>query len=119
MSGSSETIRVFAELLTLLILNFLLCRQVEMISDLLFNRKCLSAFMIQSFSSKHKLHLFDPPEYEAAFFKIDQIILKSCFFSCNVQICFESSVSFEYFLFLNDFAWFLYRSLKVFAVMPM
>jgi hypothetical protein len=36
---------------------------------------------------------------------------KSCLFSFNFQIYFQSSVSFEYFLSLKDLLWFRYRSL--------
>ena len=52
---------------------------------------------MRNFSSKHKLHLLDPPLYEIACFNIDQSILKPCLFSSNSQIYFESSV-FAYFL---------------------
>ena len=34
-----------------------------------------SSFKIQNFSSKHKLHRFDPPVYEISRFKICQLIL--------------------------------------------
>ena len=43
---------------------------------------------------------------------------KSCLLSFSFQIYFESSVSFEYLLWLKDLMWFLYRSLNVLAVMP-
>ncbi len=44
---------------------------VETISDFLFRKFCLFlSFKIQSFSSKHKLHLFDPPVYEIDCFNI-------------------------------------------------
>ena len=83
-------------------LNLFLCLQVETSSDLLLSKNCFSAFMMHSFSSKHKLHLFDPPEYELACFKIDHVMVKCSFFSLSFQICFESSVSFAYFLFRKD-----------------
>ena len=44
---------------------------------------------------------------------------KSCLFSFSFLIYFESSVSFEYLLWLKGLMWFLYRSLNVLAVMPM
>ena len=47
---------------------------------------------MHSFSSKHKLHIFDPPEYELACFMIDHVMVKSSFFSLSFQMCFESSV---------------------------
>ena len=71
---------------------------------------------MQSFSSKHKLHLFDPPVYEIDCFNTDQVMSKSCLLSFSFQIYFESSVSFEYLLWLKDLMWFLYRSLNVLAV---
>ncbi len=77
------------------------------------------SFKIQSFSSNHKLHLFDPPVYEIYCFITDQVISKSCLFSFNLQIYFDSSVSFEYLLWLKDLMWFLYRSLNVLALMLM
>ena len=93
---------------------------VETISDFLFSKFCLFlSFKIQSFSSKHKLHLFDPPVYEIDCFNTDQVMSKSCLLSFSFQIYFESSVSFEYLLWLKDLMWFLYRSLNVLAVMPM
>ncbi len=52
---------------------------VETISDFLFSKFCLFlSFKIQSFSSKHKLHLFDPPVYEIDCFNTDQVMSKSC-----------------------------------------
>ncbi len=86
---------------------------VETISDFLFSKFCLFlSFKIQSFSSKHKLHLFDPPVYEIYCFNTDQVMSKSCLLSFSFQIYFESSVSFEYLLWLKDLMWFLYRSLN-------
>ncbi len=65
--------------------------------DFLFSKFCLFlSFKIQSFSFKHKLHLFDPPVYEINCFNTDQVMLKSCLFSFSFQIYFESSLSFEY-----------------------
>ncbi len=73
---------------------------------------------MQSFSSKHKLHLFDAPVYEIDCFNTDQVMSKSCLLSFSFQIYFESSVSFDYLLWLKDLMWFLYHSLNVLAVMP-
>ncbi len=85
-----------------------------------FSKFCLFlSFKIQSFSSKHKLHLFDPPVYEIDCFNTDQVMSKSCLLSSSFQLYFERSVSFEYLLWLKDLMWFLYRSLNVLAVMPM
>ncbi len=93
---------------------------VETISDFLFSKFCLFlSFKIQSFSFKHKLHLFDPPVYEIDCFNTDQVMSKSCLLSFSFQIYFESSVSFEYLLWLKDLMWLLYRSLNVLAVMSM
>ncbi len=93
---------------------------VETIYDFLLSKICLFlSFNIQSFSSKHKLHLFDLPVYEIHCFNTDQVMSKSCLLSFSFQIYFESSVSFEYFLWLKDLKWFLYRSLNVLAVMSM
>ena len=58
------------------------------------------SFKIQS--SKHELHLFDPPVYEIDCFLTDQVMLKSCLLSVSFQIYFESSILFEYLLWLND-----------------
>ena len=80
-----ETMQAFLECLglftfsVLLMLNLFLCLQVETSSDLLLSKSCFSAFIMQSFSSKHKLHLFDPPEYELACFRIDHVMVKFCF----------------------------------------
>ena len=47
-------------------------------------------------------------------------MVKSVLFCFRCQMCFESSVSFEYFLCVKDLIWFLYRSLNVLElVMPM
>ncbi len=109
----------FLPFLRLFIKCFFRCH-VETISDFLFSKFCLFlSFKIQSFSSKHKLHLFDPPVYEIDYFSTDQVMSKSCLLSFSFQIYFESSVSFEYLLWLKDLMWFLYRSLNVLAVMPM
>ncbi len=55
---------------------------VETISDFLFSKFCLFlSFKIQSFSSKHKLHLFYPPVYEIDCFNTDQVMSKSCLLS--------------------------------------
>ncbi len=40
---------------------------------------------IQSFSSKHKLHLFDPPVYEIDCFNTDQVMSKSCLYYLSVS----------------------------------
>ena len=70
-----ETMQAFLECLglftfsVLLMLNLFLC----------LSKSCFSAFIMQSFSSKHKLHLFDPPEYELACFRIDHVMVKFCF----------------------------------------
>ncbi len=60
------------------------------------------SFKIQSFSSKHKLHLFYPPVYEIDCFNTDQVMSKSCLLYFSIQIYFQSSVSFEYLLWLKD-----------------
>ncbi len=73
-------------------------------SDFLFSKYCLFlSFKIQSFSSKHKLHLFDPTVYEIDCFNTDQVMSKSCLLSFSVQIYFESSVSFEYLFVVERF----------------
>jgi hypothetical protein len=47
----------------------------------------VSSFKIQNFSSKHKLHRFDPPVYEIAGFEISQLVLKFfCYRFCYVNI---------------------------------
>ncbi len=92
---------------------------VETISDFLFSKFCLF------YPSKYKVfppninYIFYPPVYEIDCFNTDQVMSKSCLLSFSFQIYFESSVSFEYLLWLKDLMWFLYRSLNVLAVMPM
>jgi hypothetical protein len=88
-------------------------------SRLLFSKFDLSAFRMQSFSWRQRLHLFPPLEYEAARFRIDQLIVKSCCFSFKFHTYFESSVLFLYITLLNDLLWLYNRFLKVFPVMPM
>ncbi len=115
-----QTMHAFLTFLRLFIKCFFRWLHVETISDFLFSKFCLFlSFKIQSFSSKHKLHLFDPPVYEIDCFNTDQVMSKSCLLFFSFQIYFESSVSFEYLLWLKDLMWFLHRSLNVLAVMPM
>ena len=83
--GGRETMDAEMAFVVLPKWKFLLWRQVETNSDLLLRRFRLFAFKIQNFSSKHKLHLFDPPVYGAAFFTIDQEMLKVLFFSWSCQ----------------------------------
>ena len=52
---------------------YFLCWQAEIISDLLLSKQL-------SFSSKHKLHLLDPPVKEIDFFIIDHFMVKSVLF---------------------------------------
>ena len=83
--------------------NLFLWWQAETISDLLLSKYLLFSFKILSFFSKDKLHLFDPPVYEIGFFIIDHFMVKSVLFSFKCQIYFETSVSFDYFLWVKDF----------------
>ena len=75
----------------------------DIIHDILLSKYLLFSFKILSFSSIHKLQLFDPPVYEIEFFVTDHFMVKSVLFSLNCQTYFESSVSFEYFLCVKDF----------------
>ena len=79
-----------------------MCWQAEIISDLLFSKQLSFSFKILSFSSQHKLHLLDPSVQEIDFFIIDHFMVKSVLFCFRCQMCFESSVSFEYFLCVKD-----------------
>ena len=70
-----QTMHAFLAFLRLFIRCFFLWLHVETISDFLFGKFCLFlSFKIQSFSSEHKLHLFDPPVYEIDCFNTDQVI---------------------------------------------
>ena len=81
-----ETMQAFLEFFglftfsVLLMLNLLMCLQVETSADLLLSKNCFCAFIVQSFSSKHKLHLFEPPEYGLACFRIDHVMVNFFFF---------------------------------------
>ena len=90
-------------------------RHFETNSDRLFKRFPFSAFMMMTISSRHRLQRLVPHVYVAARFTISQLIVKALLFSYRSQMCFDNSVSLAYFLSLNDFKSFLWRSLKVFA----
>ena len=49
----------------------------------------------------------------------DHVIVNGSFAAFNFHICLDSSVSVEYFLFVNDLAWFLYLVLRSSAATPM
>ena len=63
--------------LILLMRNLFLCRHVENISVRLFSRFFLSAFIVNNFSSRQRLHNFAPLSYPFARFEIDQLTVKS------------------------------------------
>ena len=65
--------------------NFLWWRHFETNSDRLLRMFFSSAFMIASFSSKYRLHRLAPPEYTAAGFTINQLIVKDLLFSFRSQ----------------------------------
>ena len=74
---------------------------------------------IESFSDVHRLQdevIFLNPDVLR---RMDHFMLNFVFVSFRRQIYFESSVSFSYFLCLNDFLWLLSRSLKVGWLIPM
>ena len=71
-------------------------------SDLLFNRFRLSAFKIQSFAAKHKLHVFVAALYAFARFRIYHLILNAVPVSFNFQMYLDRAVLFEKFSFLKD-----------------
>ena len=67
-------------------------------SDLLFSKHALPfSFEIKSFSSKHKVHLFDRPVYKITCFTIDHVKSESWLLFFKYQMYFESSVSLEYY----------------------
>ena len=68
----------------------------------LANFVCFYPSKYKAFPPNNKLHLFDPPVYEIDCFSTDQVMSKSCLLSFSFQIYFESSVSFEYLLWLKD-----------------
>ena len=82
-------------------------RHFETNSDRLIKRFPFSAFMMASFSSRHRLPRLAPQVYAAARFTISQLIVKILLFSFRFQMCFDNYVSSTYFLLLNDFMWFL------------
>ena len=90
---SVETMQAFLEFFglftfsVLLMLNLFLRLQIETSSDLLLSKNCFCAFIVQSFSSKHKLHLFEPPEYGFACYRIDHVMVKFCYFFLEIPEC--------------------------------
>ena len=100
-----------------------LCRHFEIISDLSFSKFFWPAFMLQSFSSKQRLHLFSPLVHVSGVSFQDgpafHVESKVRFFVFNSHTYLDSLVSLECFLSAKDFVWFLYRSLKLLAVISM
>ena len=89
--------------------NLFQCLHFEMISDLLLRRIFRSVFMMQSFSSIQRLHLFVPiVKRAAALFTMVRFMPKDRFFVFMSHMYFDSSVSLEYFLSSKDLIWFLY-----------
>ena len=94
------------------------CRHFENNSDRLFKKFFFFAFINKSFSSRHKLHRFDPALYAATCFIMDHLMWWSRFPIFNFQICFDNSVSLAYFTYRKDLVWLRYLSLKSLAVIP-
>ena len=88
-------------------------------SDLLFNVLSLFDFNIKIFSSKHMSDDLPPAVYAGTRLIIGHLMLNDLPFSFKLQAYFDSSVSFAYFAFVNDFLWLLYCSLNGPAVIPM
>ena len=89
-------------------------------------RKYFRLFIQQIFlTSLHDKEFFFKRQSEYAgtpagiCFSKDHLITNGRFSVFNFQTCFESSVSFWYFLLRSDFTWFLYRVLNSLAVTPM
>ena len=94
------------------------CRHVFRYSHLLLSRRLVVKVIILSFSSVQIPHLEGVVD-TGGDAMIDQLMLWGVFFRFRYQMNFESSVSFSYFAFRNDFMWFAYLVLKVPPVMPM
>ena len=94
------------------------CRHFENNSDRLFKKFFFFAFINKSFSSRHKLHRFDPALYAATCFIMDHLMWWSRFPIFNFQICFDNSVSLAYFTYRKDLVWLRYLCLKSLAVTP-
>ena len=65
----------------------------------------LLAFINKCFSSRQKLHRFDPALYAATCFIMDHLMWCFRFPIFNFQICFDNSVSLEYFTYRKDLVW--------------
>ena len=78
------------------LLLLLRCRHFEKNSLRLFKKCLFFAFIINTFSSRHRLHRLDQALYGATRLTIDHWILKAQLSVFNFQIYFESSVSFQY-----------------------
>ena len=88
-------------------LNFFLWRHFAKSSDLLFNVFSLFDFMINSFSSKQRLHDLPPAMYAGTHLIIDHLMVNSLPVSFRFQAYFDNSVSLAYFACVKDFLWLL------------
>ena len=66
-----QPIKIYIDKNIYLYKNFAACLHFVTSSDLLFNKKCLSAFKISIFSIVHKLHELPPLMYGLACLRID------------------------------------------------
>ena len=98
---------------------FSLCRQVFIISVLLFKELEFPDMMMLVFSNRHRWHFFDTLLYAGARPNIAHLIsyLIPSDFSCHIY--FDKVVWFSLCLYLNVDKWLLYRSLNVFEANPM
>ena len=97
----------------------LTCRHLEINSDLLFTRLSPSYKAISSFSLIHRLHLIFALLKGAHCFLIFHFRLGTWLARFIFHTSLESSVSFSYFAFSNDFLWLAYLFLKDGSHRPM
>ena len=73
--------------------------------------------IIKNFSLRQRLHFLLILLYGLHFLNIRHLMLKGLFAFLSVQMYLDNSVSFLFLWFWKDDVWFLYRSLKLVAVL--
>ena len=89
-----------------------------MSSGRLFRSDCLSAFMMRSFSVRHRSHLFDSLVYGCAWLAMDHLMVWGVLFRFRLQMNLDSSVLFWYLSCRKDWRWLLYLNLNGGSVRP-
>ena len=95
-----------------------LCLHFKTTSLLLFRILSLLCSAISSFSLIHNKHLFDSRLYAEHFFNIFHVTLGFPPFFLTPQYSLDSSLSFLYTSWLNDFLWFPYLNLSGYDMLP-